>query len=389
MTIIIYAASNKRTRQQILEFSGLSEGKLPFRYLGVPLSSQKLTLVQWQPLIQKILSKITCWTARFLSYAGRLQLIKSVLFGMQTYWSQVFLLPQKVVKSIQTACRVFLWTGKAGISKRALVAWERVMQPLQAGGLNVINLKIWNKAALCKLLWCLYQKKDKSWIRWIHGYYIKHADVWEMEIPKQSTWMVRKILGARDYLKELQGGHCWLRNSSFSIKKMYAALAGRPQLIPWAKMMCQNSAPPKCVFISWLLLHEKLVTCAFLKDRGIYVDEVCCLCKKKEELVDHLFFECEFAAAVWIGVARWCGINRVPKVWRVEKEFLIAQCTSNSGKQRAYRCMVSVLVYQIWSERNARRMQAKCRSVEDIVHYCQFLLVTCSQKDRKLARYFK
>lgn len=64
------------------------------------------------PLVQKIVHKINYWAAKLLSYAGRVQLIKSVLFGVQIYWSQVFLLPQKVIKLIQAACRVFYGQGK-------------------------------------------------------------------------------------------------------------------------------------------------------------------------------------------------------------------------------------------------------------------------------------
>lgn len=138
---IYFGGVSEEVKDEILRVSGMSEGVLPFRYLGVPLSTQKLSVMQWQPLIQKILSKINCWATKFLSYAGRLQLIKSVLFGIQVYWSQVFVIPQKVLKLLQTACRVFLWTGKASVSKRALVAWDKVMQPVQAGGLNVINLR--------------------------------------------------------------------------------------------------------------------------------------------------------------------------------------------------------------------------------------------------------
>jgi len=76
--------------------------------LGVPLSSKKLYVIQCQPLVKKIICIIENWFFNLLSYAGRLQLIKPVLFGVQTYWSQVFVLPHKVMKLIQTTCRVFL-----------------------------------------------------------------------------------------------------------------------------------------------------------------------------------------------------------------------------------------------------------------------------------------
>lgn len=101
---------------------------------------------------------------------------------------------------VQSACRVFLWTGKAELSRRALIAWEKVMFPQQAGGLNIINLKLWNRAAVCKLLWSL---NNRIWIKWIHGYYIKHNDVYEMKIPMQSSWVIRKIIGAREHLKAM------------------------------------------------------------------------------------------------------------------------------------------------------------------------------------------
>lgn len=65
------------------------------------------------------------------------------------------------MKLIQTACRTFLWTGRSNVSKRALVAWEKICKLVSAGGLNIIDMKIWNKAAICKLFWNLALKKDK------------------------------------------------------------------------------------------------------------------------------------------------------------------------------------------------------------------------------------
>ncbi|OIT30257.1 hypothetical protein A4A49_59552, partial [Nicotiana attenuata] len=56
-------------RQQILQMLGLASGELPFKYLGVPLSTKKLSLMQWQPLIDKMTKRITSWTAKTLSYA--------------------------------------------------------------------------------------------------------------------------------------------------------------------------------------------------------------------------------------------------------------------------------------------------------------------------------
>lgn len=116
-------------KQEILQLSGMLEGQLPFKYLGVPLSSQRLSVMQCQTLVQKIVHRLTGWATKLLSYAGRVQLIRSVVNDMQAYWCQVFVLPQKVIKMMQAACRIFLWTGKTSMSKRALVSWENLMLP--------------------------------------------------------------------------------------------------------------------------------------------------------------------------------------------------------------------------------------------------------------------
>lgn len=79
--------------------------------LGVPLDSKKLTIENCAPLIEKITGRLRHWTTKLLSYAGRLQLIKSVLFGISLYWLQIFPLPKKVFKHIEGLCRSFMWSG--------------------------------------------------------------------------------------------------------------------------------------------------------------------------------------------------------------------------------------------------------------------------------------
>lgn len=116
-------------------------GEMPFKYLGVPLSSRKLTIHQCMPLVEKMVTRVKCWTAKLLSYSGRLQLIKSVLFEMKTYWAQVFLLPKKVISMVTKICRVFLRPGAVNYSKKSLVAWETMCLPKAVGGSNIIEFE--------------------------------------------------------------------------------------------------------------------------------------------------------------------------------------------------------------------------------------------------------
>lgn len=81
------------------------------------------------------------------------------------------------------------------MTKKALMAWERVYQPESAGGLNILDIQAWNKAAIVKLLWNICSKKDKLWI---HCYYGKNRDFF-VDIPKQSSWIVQRILKSAKY----------------------------------------------------------------------------------------------------------------------------------------------------------------------------------------------
>ena len=62
--------------------TGFKLGVLLVRYLGVPLVTRRLTKRDCLQLVEKITARINHWAVRFLSYAGRLQLIQSVLYSI-------------------------------------------------------------------------------------------------------------------------------------------------------------------------------------------------------------------------------------------------------------------------------------------------------------------
>lgn len=93
------------------------------------------------PLIDKINGRMRHWCSNLLSYAGRMQLMKSVVFSITNYWLQVFALPKKVLRYIDSCCRSFLWGGTNTITRKIPVAWHKVCEPRKASGLNLISLR--------------------------------------------------------------------------------------------------------------------------------------------------------------------------------------------------------------------------------------------------------
>ena len=191
-------------KTDIMKLTGFKEGSLPFKYLGVPLTSKKLSISHYLNLIDRITGKINHWSNKLLSYAGRLQLIKSVTFSIANYWMQCFPLPKFVIHKINIVCRTFLCTGGVDKSRKSPVAWTNVCRPRKYGGLNVIHLQTWNHVTMMKLLWSLSEKVDNLWVKWVHTYYLKNQST--MEIPQKTTqsWIMRSILNQRVHINNMQ-----------------------------------------------------------------------------------------------------------------------------------------------------------------------------------------
>ncbi|PWA88072.1 reverse transcriptase domain, Reverse transcriptase zinc-binding domain protein [Artemisia annua] len=131
---------------KILEILPFRIGKLPVKYLGVPLITKRIGAKECKQLIDKVKSRVHDWKNKYLSYVGRLQLIASVLASMHVYWAAVFLLPKSVIYDIDRVLKGFLWSKGELKKGQAKVAWKTVCTPKSQGGLGLRKLDTWNEA---------------------------------------------------------------------------------------------------------------------------------------------------------------------------------------------------------------------------------------------------
>lgn len=185
-------------RNSVLARFPFESGTLPVRYLGLPLLTKRMTVADYTPLLEKIKARISSWTNRFLSFAGRLQLLKSVIASLTNFWIMAFRLPKGCIKEIERICSAFLWSGPELKAKKAKVCWENVCLPKKEGGLGLKRLDEANKVSVLKLIWRILSANNSLWVDWIKRNIIRTGSLWsEAETTNVGSWMWRKIIKYR------------------------------------------------------------------------------------------------------------------------------------------------------------------------------------------------
>ncbi|GKC01404.1 RNA-directed DNA polymerase, eukaryota, reverse transcriptase zinc-binding domain protein [Tanacetum coccineum] len=190
--------------QQLFWFASQFEEEhwvLPMKYLGVPLLAKCLGVNDCKSLIEKVKNKIGDWKNMFLSYAGRVQLISSVLASMQTYWASVYLIPKTVVKEIDKVMKKKLWDNKGNNSGRAKIAWKVVCRPKDQGGLGIKPLGEWNETLLIKNIWKIVVQSQSLWVKWVNRMKLKGRSVWDIENDDGDSWGWRKLMELRNKIR--------------------------------------------------------------------------------------------------------------------------------------------------------------------------------------------
>ena len=136
----------------------------PCKYLGVPLSLQKLTKAQIQPIIDKIADQLPSWKADLLTRAGRKVLVQFVLTSMIVYLAMAMDLPPWALKAIDKIRRGFLWRGRKDVKGgHCLLAWSKVTRPPELGGLGISQVQQLGWALRMRWLWLQKTEPNKPW----------------------------------------------------------------------------------------------------------------------------------------------------------------------------------------------------------------------------------
>jgi len=117
--------------------------KIPFMYLGLSIGGDPQRLDFWEHVVSSIKSRLAGWQSRFLSFGGRLVILKFVLTSLLVYALSFFKAPSGIISPIES---IFLkknknWGGSVDNRKIFWIAWSSICLQKEYGGLGVRQLK--------------------------------------------------------------------------------------------------------------------------------------------------------------------------------------------------------------------------------------------------------
>nr|GEV49463.1 hypothetical protein [Tanacetum cinerariifolium] len=158
----------------ILSIIPFFEGELLVKYLEVPLISLGFLNRDCKILVEKSKNRIRDWKNNSLSFAGRLQLCKSVISSMHVSWASVLIILKGIIYDIHQLIRGFLWCNRELKRGKVKIAWDDICLPKSEGGLGMDLIP----PVLQDILLYLLPMGDKRTVKSVFGKLIMAASAY-------------------------------------------------------------------------------------------------------------------------------------------------------------------------------------------------------------------
>lgn len=129
----------------------IRQGEFSLTYLGCLVFYGRKKNAYFKDIIKKISKRILSWQYKFLSFGGKLILIRHVLQSMPVYLLSAMNPTKVVLKWLHLSFARFFWGNTSNERRKCWASCDRLCYPVEEGQLGVRSLIDVNKALMTKL----------------------------------------------------------------------------------------------------------------------------------------------------------------------------------------------------------------------------------------------
>ena len=154
----------------VTSVGGFQQGDLPCTYLGVPIFRGRKKSNLFMFIREKISQKILCWCHRYLSFGGRLTLVKSILEAIPVHIFQVLEPTKGALRLLEQVLARYFWGSCNTTNKTHWIKWKDVCRPTSEGGLGIRCMADTVEACSYKLWW-RFREQNSLWAQYMYKKY--------------------------------------------------------------------------------------------------------------------------------------------------------------------------------------------------------------------------
>lgn len=141
--------------------------------------------------IGRIEKRLASWSARLLSFAGWIVLIKHILEALPIYNLMFMKTSKTEAEKMENLCKDFLWgRKKIGNRKTPMISWRRLSRPKSEGGLGILTVLDHADALLCNWITKALNDPRSEWA------------ILFKELLRFASWSRAKLYRKQKYTKK-------------------------------------------------------------------------------------------------------------------------------------------------------------------------------------------
>ena len=196
-TEVLRVGSLRNTNAHFYSFLPIKWSDGPIKILGIHISDIKeATSINYKESLEKTKNIYKTWGKRSLTLLGRTQIVNTLVIPQFVYRMQALsYVPETIIKEFNYCTRNFLW--KNGVSR---IRKEILSQPIANGGVNLVNLKVKDRAIKFAIANKWRKNKQISWPL-TYATKIPIDIIWKCNLKDEDIKANVQSLFVRDVLK--------------------------------------------------------------------------------------------------------------------------------------------------------------------------------------------